>query len=178
MPFRQSHPTAARREILFRLSTAGGAAVSGQTFSGSEIQIRKAGGSLANAGNQGAVVELGSTGLYVYTATVAEIDTPGLWLLRVNKAGALLFEETDFVEPALWGTVVTGTLSETAFTSDRTEADNVWRDALVRFETGALANQVKPVGSFANSGGLFTLSNGRAFTGAPSNGDFFEILTF
>lgn len=177
MLFRQSIPIAARREILFRLTNAGGGIVTGQTFSGSEIQVRKAGGSLANAANSVSVTEIGATGLYVYPASVGELDTPGSLLLRVNKTGAILFYEEHLVTPGFFGSVIAGTLTATAFSTDRTDATSHWKDALVTMLTGALAGQVKKIGAFANAAGLITLGTGLTFTTAPAATDVFELVT-
>lgn len=174
MSLLQSIPIASRRETLFRLSTAGGSGVTGQTFSGSEIQVCKA-GATSLVDFAGSVAEIGN-GLYKYTFTTGEIDTPGILTVRINKSGAIVVEYPEEVLQAVFGTAATGTLTTTAFSSSRTEANNVWRDALVRFETGALAGQVKKIGSFSNTGGIFTLASGLAFTAAPSNGDVFRVL--
>ena len=177
MLYLQSQPTSTLREIIFRLSTGAGV-LTGQTFSGSEVQLRKAGGSLANANTTqiAAIAELGSTGVYVYTATAAELDTPGALLLRVNKSGANIWEEVHQVDRAVFGTAATGSLSASAFTTSLTNANDFWKDALVLFHTGSLAGQVKKIGAFANTGGLITLATGLAFTAAPANGDVFQIL--
>lgn len=174
MPILQSIPIASRRELLFRLSTAGGGPVTGQTFSGSEIQIRKAGGALVNFA--GSTVEIGATALYVYTYAVGEIDTPGMLLYRVNKSGAILVEGTDEVAPAVFGTVGTEPRSASAFASNLSQANDFWKDALAKFLTGQLAGQVKKIGAFANTLGIVTLATGLAFTGAPSAGDHFQII--
>jgi hypothetical protein len=163
--------------MVFRLSTGSGV-LSGQTFSGAEIQLRKAGGALANAAGSGSVTELGSTGVYVYPATAAELDTPGLLLLRVNKSGALVWEEVHQIERAVLGSAVTGTLTTSTFTTDLASAvDDYYKDALVIFRTGNLANQYKRIGGYTGSTKLITLATGKAFTAAPANGDVFEILT-
>jgi hypothetical protein len=176
MAYKQSIPIATRREHLFRLATAGGGVLTGQTFSGSEIQVRKAGGSYANAAGIGSCPELGTTGVYVLTLSTGELDTPGRLIIRANKAGALVWEYIDEVDPAIFGTAATGSLGASAFTSSLTNANDVWRDALIKFHTGGLAGQVKKVGAFANASGLITLASGLAFTAAPANGDVFEIL--
>jgi len=172
----QSIPITTRREHLFRLATSGGGVLSGQTFSGSEIQVRKAGGSYANAANSGSVSELGSTGVYVLGLSTGELDTPGALAIRVNKSGALVWEYIDEVVPAQFGTAATGTLTASSFTTSLTNGNNVWIDALIRFHTGALAGQVKKIGAYLNSGGLVTLVTDLAFSAAPANGDVFQIL--
>lgn len=177
MLYLQSQPVSTLRGMIFRLSTGAGV-LSGQTFSGSEVQLAKVGGSLTNANTTqiAAITEFGSTGVYRYVATTAEIDTPGDLLFRVNKSGANVYEEVHQIDRAVFGTAATGTLSANAFTTSRTDANDFWKDALVLFHTGALAGQVKKIGAFANTGGLITLATGLAFTAAPANGDVFQIL--
>ena len=175
--FLQSNPIANERKLYFKaINTAAptGPGVTGITFSGSEIQISKAGGALANFA--GSVAEIGTTGNYCLTLTAGEIDTPGPLLIRINDAAAQLLEVVDEVVPAVFGTAATGTLTAAAFTTSKTEANSFWVDALILFRTGSLAGQVKKIGAFANSGGLVTLATGLAFTAAPANGDVFQIL--
>ncbi len=180
MLYLQSQPVANLREIIFRLSTGSGV-LSGQTFSGSEIQVRKAGGSLTNAASSGSVTELGSTGVYVYPATTGELDTPGALLLRVNKSGALVWEEVHQIDSAIFATAVTGTLSATAFTTNLASSTNdFYKDALIKFVSGSLAGQVKKIGAYNGTSKLITLATidgvQQSFTAAPANADAFRVL--
>lgn len=174
----QSNPIANERKFYFKATDpADPTAANGKTgiaWSGSEIQISKAGGALANFA--GSIAEIGATGHYIYTFTTGEIDTPGPLLVIINDAVMQPVSMVFDVERAKFGTVVTGTLTTAAFTTNLTEADNVHRDKLALFVSGALTTQVKKVGAFANTGGLITLATGLLLTAAPSNGDFFQLL--
>jgi hypothetical protein len=181
MSYKQNQPLATLREVVFHLSdSATGLPVTGATFSGAEIQIRKPGAVAyvnANAGQQTAVVEIGG-GDYVYTATVAEFDTAGPgFALKVNKAGSLLFTNMDEIVRAFFFKSITGTLGASSFTTDRTEATtDFWKDVLVLSLDGANVGQVKKIGAYNGASKLMTLATGLAFAAAPSNGDNFEII--
>lgn len=182
---KQNHPIAAFREVVFHLEDSTGAPITGKTFSGTDIQIRKPGAAAyvnADATQQAAVVEIGG-GDYVYTCTVAELDTVGIgWAFKVNKAGAVQWAMVDEVQPAAFVTAAAGTLSTSQMTSDRTEGDTYWNDVFLVALTGALAGQVKRVGSalfgggYISAGGKFTLANGQSWTAAPVAGDIFEVV--
>lgn len=182
---KQKDPRAAFREVVFHLADSAGNALTGKTFSGAEIQIRKPGASAyANADSvqQAAVVEIGG-GDYVYTCTTGEFDTAGPgWAIKVNKAGALVWTLVDAIVPATFVTAATGTLTSSIMTSDRAEADGCWNDVFLVALTGALAGQVKRVGSslfgggYVSASGKFTLATGQFWTAAPVNGDVFEIV--
>lgn len=182
---KQKHPIAAFREVVFHLQDASGAPLTGKTFATTDIQIRKPGASAyanADATQQTAVVEIGG-GDYVYTCTTAELDTIGTgWSFKVNKTGAVEWVFVDTIERAAFATAQSGTLATSIVTTDRTEADKFWNDALLLAISGALAGQVKKIGSAANgggytlSGGTFGLANGQFWTAAPAVGDVFEII--
>jgi hypothetical protein len=82
----QSSATAAQRRWYFGCvdDTDGVSAETGLTFSGSELQLSKAGGAFANFA--GTVTEL-SDGLYMYEATAGELDTLGVLAFKVEKTG-------------------------------------------------------------------------------------------
>src|SRR6185503_10225855 len=95
---KQAHPIAAFRTIVFHLSNpTTGAAITGQTFATTDLQVRAPGAASyanCNATQQGAVVELGG-GDYEYTFTTAEIATPGTGAsFKINKAGAQAYSMT------------------------------------------------------------------------------------
>lgn len=174
--YKKGNPIATEREYVFRLtSTVTGLGVPGQTFSGSDIQIRQAGASLVDAANSASVSPQGS-GLYVLTLATSEIATPGPLLLRIVKAGAMIIETVEWVDDAQFGTVQAGTLTTTSFTTDLTQGNDYWNDVLIKMRTGSLAGQLKRIGDFANSGGLITLKGTLAFSAAPTAGNVFEII--
>lgn len=185
MPYLQSHPDPAARELIFQATTTGGAPATGLTFSAGEVQIRKprAFGGAANsspfvnvdATQRAAIVEL-VRGTYVYTFTAAELDTPGTMAFTVAKTGVQLWTTVDEVRRAYLGTVQAGTLTAGAFTGSRLEsvADH-WANALGTFLTGALAGQVRKCTGFT-PGSPSVLAFLPAFTGAPTIGDVFELL--
>lgn len=181
MAYRQNHPNAQDREIVFHLTdSVTGLPKLGQVFAGTDLQLRKPGANAyanCNAGQQAAVVEIGA-GDYVYTFAQAEFDTPGPgFAFKVNKAGALLWTDTDEIQRAFLGTAVAGTLLSTAFTTSRTDpTPNHWQNSLIVFLTGNLAGQVKQIGAYAVAGGLITLAGSLTFTGPPANGDIFELI--
>lgn len=175
MPYKQSNPIAGERLMGFSMrSSTTGAPQTGLTFSGAELQVLKAGGSYANFA--GTVTDVGG-GDYTYQFTAAELNTSGIVLLKVNKSGSSQYTLNDQVNRAFLASAITGTLTTSTFTSDRTEATNdYWKDCLVVFLTGSLAGQVKKIGGYTGSSKLFTLASGLVFTAAPANGDIFEII--
>jgi len=180
MGYRKSHPIAAFREMIFTCaSSSTGLPMTGLTFSGGDLQIRKSGASAyvnCNATQQTAVVEIGGGG-YVYTFTTAELDTVGVLAFKLQKTGVIYNVESNSVEQAYFMTAVTGTLTTVTFTSNRTETtDDYWKDCLVIALDGALAGQVKKVGAYAGSSKLFTLATGFVWTAAPVNGTFYELV--
>lgn len=80
--------TAAYRRIPFVMLDSNGNAVTDLSFSGSDITVRKNGGSVANAA--GTVTEM-EDGMYYYQATTGELDTEGFLIVRVVKTGAITF---------------------------------------------------------------------------------------
>ncbi len=88
MQFQQSEGTATLRRFYFAIAlTDGSAPATGQTFSGSDLQIIKGGGtSFSNFA--GTATEIaGSDGLYVYEFTATELDTLGAIAFKVEKTG-------------------------------------------------------------------------------------------
>ncbi len=180
MAYKQAHPLASFRIIVFHLSTSAGAALTGQTFSTTDLQIAKPGDTSyanCNSTQQSAVVELGG-GDYAYTFTTTELGTTGIGgAFKVAKSGAVAVTYSFDVDPAFFATVQTGTLTATAFTTNRTETtDDYWEDALIVALSGSLIGQVKKIGAYTGSSKTVTLAGTLTFTGAPSNGDVFELL--
>lgn len=86
--------TASLRRLPFELVDSGGAAVTGQTFSGAELQLSKAGGAYANCAGTATEIGLGS---YYYELTTGEVNTLGMLILRANKSGATVYKFFDEV---------------------------------------------------------------------------------
>lgn len=83
-------------------------------------------------------------------------------------------------DPGYYGLVVAGTLTTSAFTTDREETTvDAWKDALIEFQTGPCAGSVKPIGRYTGNGsvGTFTLKTGYTLPAAPTEGDLFRIIT-
>jgi hypothetical protein len=188
MPYKQSHPDPAFRELIFQMTKADGTPDTGLAFNAGELQLRKprAFGAAANsspwvnvdATQRAAVVELGN-GAYVYTFTQAELDTPGPgFAFKAQKGTGQYWINEDEIQRAYFGKVSAGTLTAAAFTCDRAEAAAAhWKNALVTFVTGALAGQVSKVGAFTPGvPALITLAADYVFTGAPVVGDIFELV--
>lgn len=174
----QSIPIAARRRLYFTAVDVANLQTRQTGLSGFTIRVKKAG--TADAAGANAVVEDDATdlpGIYYYELSEGEADTPGPGVVRIAKAGTETREIPFFVEQAQFGKAQTGTLTTSAFTTNLTQANDVWKDNLVRFLTGALAGQVKKVGAFANTGGLITLATELAFTAAPAHDDIFELIS-
>jgi hypothetical protein len=143
--------------------------------------LSKNGGTPATSTNQPVQIDAtNQKGLFYLELTAAEINTIGSVAIKISNTGGTKTMEPREMEvevvQAYFATAATGTLTTSSFTSDRAEANNFWKDCLVIALTGALSGQVKKVGAFTNSGGLFTLTSGFVFTAAPANGDIFEIL--
>lgn len=144
-------------------------------------KLSKNGAAPASTTNQPVQIDaVNQKGMFYLELTATEIDTVGSVALKISNTGGTKTMEPREIEveilTAYFATVVAGTLLTGAFTSDRTEADNFWKDCLATALTGALAGQVKKVGAFGTVGGLFTLATGYTFTGAPGIGDIFEIV--
>jgi hypothetical protein len=63
-----------------------------------------------------------------------------------------------------------------SFQTHLTEADDYWNNCLILITSGALIDQVKEIGDFANTGGIITLKSGEAFTGIPADNVTFAII--
>lgn len=187
-----SESVAARRRLPLRLvdNSDGQTGETGLTFSAGEIKISKNGGAEGN--HNGSVTELAAGGYY-YEATQGELDTFGYLQARFIKTGVVefwavaqvvAFDPYDIVRLGLTGTysraVKTGTVvvdggnTESAFRTNLSEADNVWRDTIIKMTGGANIDQVKRVTAFANSNGLITVAGG--FTSVPGADDPFEMI--
>lgn len=186
MPFtmKQKDPRAVKRRVYFTcvdtaaLTTRLQSSDMNATFT---CKLSKNGALPASTTNQ--PVQIDATdqkGLFYVEVTATEIDAIGSNTLKISNTGGTKTMEPREIEievtQAFFATAATGTLTTSAFTSDRAEADNFWRDCLVVALTGSLAGQVKKVGASASAQGLITLATGLTFTAAPVNGDVFEII--
>jgi hypothetical protein len=77
--------TASLRRIYFVLYDLTQALQTGQTVTGSELQVSKNGAAFTNGA--GTVTEVGG-GLYYYEATAGEVDTEGKLLVKVVNTGS------------------------------------------------------------------------------------------
>jgi hypothetical protein len=117
--------------------------------------------------------------LLVDVPTVASI-ADGVWdeLLTgathntPTSAGRRLRQLGDAVAGVVGGTLLTAT----TFSSDLSAVDDFYNDQLIRFTSGALDGQVRVIQTFANSGGLVTVSE--AMTSTPSASDTFDVVPF
>lgn len=76
------------------------------------------------------------------------------------------------------GTVQTsgGANTASSFYTDLAGGDDFWNDCLILITSGALAQQVKEIGDFADTNGVVTLTSGQAFTATPADGVTFAII--
>lgn len=180
---KQSDPRNTERRIYFTCVDAASVLTYLQASDMSTFTVKLSKNGATAASTTNSPVEVDATnqkGLFYVELTAAELNTVGKCTIVVtNTAGTktMLRRDVTFkVTTAFWAVAATGTLSATAFSSDRTEGTNYWMDALVLAVTGTLAGQVKKVGAFATTGGIFTLATNNTFTGGMANGDIFEIL--
>lgn len=85
-----SEATAGRRKVNFFAtdSVDGVSPKTGLSFSGSDLQVRKCGGSYANAANSGTVADRGD-GEYELELSSGEVDTFGIVSLKLEKSGVV-----------------------------------------------------------------------------------------
>lgn len=111
--------------------------------------------------------EIGAAGAGLTAlASAVNLATTNTYAAEVHKATVAAASVTVAASPSP---------TTTTFGSDRTEANDFWNDARVKFLTGALTGQSRVVLDYANSGGTFTLDE--ALTSAPSAGDTFILVS-
>jgi len=120
-------------------------------------------------------------GLFYIELTAGNCDTIGtLVLVITNTGGTKTMEKREIsmsVDQAYFATVQAGTLTAGAFTTDRTEATNYWKNCMLIGVTGANSGAGgKKVDAFATAGGLFTLATGVTLPATPVAGDIFELV--
>jgi hypothetical protein len=134
--------------------------------------------------NAAVPVEIGSAnakGQFYIPLLASDVDTEGDIILTVtNAGGANIMEPREInidIVQAYFATAITGVLSTTGFTTDRTEViDGYWTDSLILAHTGTLKGQLKRVGGYTGSSKAIALTAGFSFTGSPVNGDIFELI--
>lgn len=154
-------------------SAAAPARKSGLTLLSSDVKLSKDGAAYASATN--APAEIGSTGRYSLVLAAAEADCS--WLhVYVEKTGMQPVDIIGAMSEQPSGAVVAdaGNVATAFMTGLASTVDNFWKDAIVVFTTGALADQSKRVASYSGTTKVLTLV--AALTAAPSAGDKFLLL--
>lgn len=156
------------------------------TTAGNKLDVTSGGAAGIDWGNvENPTTTVGLSGTTVKTASDVETDTQDI---QARLPAALTSNgnmKSDVLRvrglTIIVGTVLTGTLTATVFTTDLGTgqqnvfaADDSLNDCLVAFTSGTLVNQVKKVSDYTALTGLVTVSSG--FTGAPSNGDTFLVI--
>lgn len=181
---KQSDPRAAERRVYFTCVDATNvqSRLQASDMSTFTVKISK-NGALAGSAAAAAPVEVDATnkkGEFYVELALADIDTSGKATLKItNASGTKAMEPREIVikiAQSFFATAQTGTLTTTAFSSNRGEATDFWKDAYVHVLTGSLAGQVKKIGGFTTSGGIFALASGFTFAGTPANGDVVELI--
>ena len=152
--------------------------------SGITVKIKKGGVGTAVSGGSGTFTACDDTnapGVRGYQPASSELVV-GISTFVFTGSGMeprevpVMVVNDDPFRPDYYGTAVTGTLTTSTFTSDRTETDdNHWKDGYVEFLSGANAGCVKKISGYTGSTKLFTLAS--ALPQAPSNTDKFRIIT-
>jgi len=189
---RLGETTAALIEIQFTSVLASNlqSRILGSTLanSGITVKIKKGGVGAAVSGGAGSFTTVDDTnapGVRGYCPAVAEL------VLGVNtfvftgtnmepREVPVMVIPEDPYEPAYFGAVVSGTLTTSAFTTNRTETTpNAWANCLIEWLTGPNVGNVTKVGAFTGNGtvGTFTLAAGLTLPAAPTVGNVFRIVT-
>lgn len=183
-PIKQSDPRAAFRRVYFTCvdTLALQTRLQASDMSTFTVYLSKNGGSTALI-TGAAPVEVNATnkkGEFYVELAQADIDTAGYLTLKItNTGGTKTMEPREIAIPisqAYFAVAATGTLTNAAFSSNRTEATDFWKDSLALVLTGANAGQQKKIGAFTTAGGIFSLASGFTFTGPLANGDVVEII--
>lgn len=177
--FKKSIPIQAQRVLFFTAVDEADLTARLTGLAAFTVRVKKPGAGAEGPGANAPVqVDAGDMqGVYSLELSTAELDTVGYGAIVIKHSGMETRELPFCVEDATFGAVAAGTLGQSVFTTNLTQGNEYWKDALIRFLTGNLAGQVKKVGAFANTGGLITLATGLTFTQAPAASDVFEILT-
>lgn len=191
---RLGETTAALIEIPFTTVLASNlqSRILGSTLANGSItvKIKQAGVTTAVSGGAGtftAVDDTNAPGVRGYRPASSELATGVQTFIFTGtnmepREIPVMVIPDDPYHSAKFGTAVTGTLNATSFSTSLTEATNdYWKDALLRFTSGNLAGQVKKIGAYNGTTKVITLATVAGvqltFTGAPANGDTFELIT-
>lgn len=171
MSVRRAHPLTITMALVDSASPP--ALISGLTgWASGEVQVSKDGDSFVDVASPPS--EIGSTG--VYKLILDDNETNARWLhIQVNKTGAQPFHLSIPTTGERNGAVVAdGGNTSSTFLTDLTETDNdVWKDALLLFTSGALVGQIKKVGAYD---GTTKFISTEQFTSAPSDTDRFLLI--
>lgn len=150
------------------------------------IKQANVGAAVLGTGTFVTVDDTNAPGIRGYQPSSADLVT-GVSTFRFYDTGALmeprevpvLVTPADPYHPAYYGACVTGTLTTTSFTTNRTETTtNSFAGALIEFLTGPNTGSVAKIGGFSGTGavGTFTLAAGYVLPATPTNGDKFRII--
>ena len=131
-----------------------------------------------------AMTQIGTTSIYKYNFSTFTYGVPYVYLITGDSGvapnerfqwGSVMQEVPDRTV----GTVqADGGNSSTQFKTDRSETTvDFWKDALcLLFINGATVPEVKKVTAYDGSTKILTFTNG--YTGTPSNGDTYALISF
>jgi hypothetical protein len=184
---KQSDPRTIKRRVYFtavNINNMQTRLQASDMFATFTVRIAKNGVGPAGAVAASAPVEIDSTnekGCFYVELAVADLSTAGYAVLKIsNSGGTFTMEPREYtieIPEASFVTVQAGTLTTSAFTSDRTDATDYWKHSMLIGLTGANAGVGgKKVDAFATTGGLFTLASGIVLPVTPVAGDIFEIV--
>jgi hypothetical protein len=150
-----------------------GVTKSGLTLLASDVKISKDGGAFASATNP--PVEIGATGRYSLVLTADETNC-GWFHAYIEKAGMRPADIVGSMDSHPAAAVVDDAAnSATTFVTNLPSAtDDFYAHAGVRFNSGALAGQVREIESYDGATKAVTLAV--ALTAEPAAGDLFELV--
>mgnify|MGYP001611998204 CR=1 FL=1 len=139
-----------------------------------DIQLSSNGSAFFAPANTAA--EIGTSGRYALTLTAAEMNAS--WVHMLASQGSTI-DPVDIVigtsgHPSATVLTDAGNTASTFLTNLTETVNDLWKDNMLLFTTGGLANQVKKVSAYNGSTKFITAST--AFTSAPANGDRFLLI--
>lgn len=154
-------------------STAPTTLKTGVTFDAGDFKIKREASAAASTGAVPAETDL--PGIYGFLATAAELNA-AWWCLKGTHAGCVpVVLVGGLGEQPVYAVVDHADNSATTFLTDLpTESDNARKGGYVRFQTGALAGQVRKV--YAHTGATKFLAFAVGFTAEPAAGDLFAFV--
>lgn len=146
------------------------------TIAAADIWLTKDGATTAVNATNGAIEIANMPGRYSLTLTAAEMDCTFLHVAIVDKPGMDPEDWTFATHGGPSGAVIADVGNTTlTFKTDRTEATNdVWKNTLCLFTTGALAGQIQKVTGYDGATKFLSFSTG--FTAAPAGTDRFVLV--